>query len=99
MDKFDGLSDVDVEERECEHEHKPKTMSPLSDNNALHLHVTDSRKKGTSTTVKTNVLGNLLFEVWLWFQFGIIIFVFICAMAKRGPKGMLVETERKRPIT
>jgi hypothetical protein len=91
IEKFDGLSDVD-------NEPKPDATSPsLPDHNALQLHVTStpSRKE---TPMKTNVLSNLLLEVWLWFQFAIIIFVFIYAMAKRGPKAMLADSERKRPI-
>ena len=83
VEKFDGFSDVD--------ESKSNPTSPsLPDNNASLV------RKETST--KKNVLGNLLFEVWLWFQFAIIIFVFIYAMAKRGPKVVLVEAERKKPI-
>ena len=91
IEKFDGLSGVD-------NELKPDgTSLPLPDHNALQLHVTSSPSR-KETPMKTNVLSNFLFEVWLWFHFAIIIFVFICAMAKRGPKVMLADSERKRPI-
>jgi hypothetical protein len=82
IEKFDGFSDANVSES--------KTTSPssVSDNKkVLRCDITRSARKETST--KKNVLGNLLFEVWLWLQFGIIMFVFIYAMAKRGPKSVL----------
>ena len=88
--KFDGLPEDDVDNR------KPDGTSPsLPDSNNVHATSPSTRKE---TLRKTNVLGNLLFQVWLWFQFTIIIVVFIYAMAKRGPKVMLMDSERKRPI-
>lgn len=38
---------------------------------------------------------NVIFELWLWLQFCIIILVFLWAMAKRGPKSVLEEAERR----
>ena len=35
-------------------------------------------------------------EIWLWLQFSLIILVFVWAMARRGPRTVLKETERKR---
>ena len=35
-------------------------------------------------------------EVWLWLQFALIILVFVWAMARRGPRNVLKEAERKR---
>ena len=35
-------------------------------------------------------------EVWLWLQFAMIILVFLWAMAKRGPKAVIEDAERKR---
>ena len=90
IQKFDGLSEVDKQPQS-------NTTSPrdtLPDDNALQLHVASPSKKET----KKHVLGGLLFEIWLWLQFAIIIFVFICAMAKRGPKVMLVDAERKKAV-
>ena len=96
IDKFDGLSsDAD----------KPKSNATIPSpslpdhNNALQLQISNSppRKEGSVVT-KKNAFGNILFEVWLWFQFAIIIFVFIYAMAKRGPKLVLVDAERKKPM-
>ncbi|KAJ7693911.1 hypothetical protein B0H17DRAFT_482561 [Mycena rosella] len=37
-------------------------------------------------------------EIWLWLQFGIIILVFLWAMAKRGPKSVLGEAERRAVV-
>ena len=38
----------------------------------------------------------LVLEVWLWLQFVLIIMVFVCAVARRGPRNVLKETDRKR---
>jgi len=35
-------------------------------------------------------------EIWLWLQFVLIILVFVWAMARRGPRNVLKEAERKR---
>ncbi|KAI0036029.1 hypothetical protein K488DRAFT_82469 [Vararia minispora EC-137] len=35
-------------------------------------------------------------ELWLWIQFTIIVLVFVYAMAKRGPKSILKDADRKR---
>ena len=35
-------------------------------------------------------------EVWLWLQFAIVVVVFLWAMAKRGPKNVIEEAERRR---
>ena len=40
-----------------------------------------------------------LLELWLWLQFAIIILVFLWAMAKRGPRTLLNDAERKRRAT
>ena len=44
---------------------------------------------------RTGFVGFVL-EIWLWLQFVLIIMVFIWAMARRGPRKVLKETERKR---
>ncbi|KAI0053607.1 hypothetical protein FA95DRAFT_1552100 [Auriscalpium vulgare] len=40
-------------------------------------------------------LAALMLEVWLWMQFAIIILVFIWAMAKRGPRSIVTQAQRK----
>ena len=37
-------------------------------------------------------------EIWLWLQFAMIILVFLWAMAKRGPKAVIEDAERKRHV-
>ena len=49
-----------------------------------------------NTGDNANSLGKLIFELWLWLQFCILILVFVCAMAKRGPKSVFDEAERRR---
>lgn len=41
-------------------------------------------------------LVEFVLELWLWLQFILIILVFIFAVARRGPRDVLKETERKR---
>ncbi|THH16934.1 hypothetical protein EW146_g3789 [Bondarzewia mesenterica] len=41
-------------------------------------------------------LAALMLQLWLWLQFGIIVMVFLWAMAKRGPKSVLEEADRRR---
>jgi hypothetical protein len=52
---------------------------------------------GTKESKKdyTGFVGFVL-EIWLWLQFVLIILVFVWAMAKRGPRNVLGEVERKR---
>ncbi|KAG6856782.1 hypothetical protein H0H87_000750 [Tephrocybe sp. NHM501043] len=40
--------------------------------------------------------GAVMLELWLWLQFAIIILVFLWAMAKRGPKSILGDTDGHR---
>ncbi|KAK7049732.1 hypothetical protein VNI00_005763 [Paramarasmius palmivorus] len=43
---------------------------------------------------KAASFGDIVLEVWLWLQFAVIILVFLWAMAKKGPKGVLQERQR-----
>ncbi|KAJ7498541.1 hypothetical protein FB451DRAFT_1072255 [Mycena latifolia] len=47
---------------------------------------------------KKQAIVAFVLEMWLWLQFAIIIVVFLWAMAKRGPKSVLVEAERRAVI-
>lgn len=38
--------------------------------------------------------NSFLFQVWLWIQFVVVVLFFIFAMAKRGPRSVLVSDER-----
>ncbi|OCH90963.1 hypothetical protein OBBRIDRAFT_558995 [Obba rivulosa] len=40
-------------------------------------------------------LVGVMVELWLWLQFAVVILVFLWAMAKRGPKSVLREAERR----
>ncbi|KAG1752415.1 uncharacterized protein EDB91DRAFT_1343481 [Suillus paluster] len=37
-----------------------------------------------------------ILELWLWLQFAVVIVVFLWAMAKRGPKSVLEEAQRRK---
>ena len=60
-----------------------ETEEPTSDDTKLE----EKRRQG--------FVGFVL-EIWLWLQFVLIIVVFVWAMARRGPRNVLKEPERKR---
>lgn len=39
---------------------------------------------------------SFVLELWLWLQFAIVVLVFLWAMAKRGPKSVLEEAQRRK---
>ncbi|KAK7062086.1 hypothetical protein R3P38DRAFT_687189 [Favolaschia claudopus] len=47
---------------------------------------------------KKAMIVRFILEVWLWLQFGIIILVFLWAMAKRGPKSVLGEADKRAVV-
>ena len=49
--------------------------------------------------VKSQRVSKLVLELWLWLQFGIIILVFLYMVAKRGPRNVLRDAEKKRRAT
>jgi hypothetical protein len=40
----------------------------------------------------------LLFELWIWLQFCMVILVFLWAIAKRGPKNVVKDADRRRAV-
>jgi hypothetical protein len=50
----------------------------------------------TEEKIRKKAAVAFVLEVWLWLQFAIIVLVFVWAVAKRGPKILLEDTERKR---
>ena len=57
-------------------------------------HPTEVDAKGSEK--QRTKLNEFVLEVWVWLQFVLIILVFIWAVARRGPRNVLKETERKR---
>lgn len=49
----------------------------------------------TKVAEKPKRFTGLLIELWMWLQFAIIILVFLCAMAKKGPKSVIGNAERR----
>ncbi|KAJ6616245.1 hypothetical protein B0H10DRAFT_2219643 [Mycena sp. CBHHK59/15] len=47
---------------------------------------------------KKQTVMAIMLEVWLWLQFAIIILVFLWAMAKRGPKSVLGEADKRAVV-
>ncbi|KAF6761920.1 hypothetical protein DFP72DRAFT_1061215 [Ephemerocybe angulata] len=59
---------------------------------AANAHLSEN---GVAKTGGPGKWGSVLLEAWLWLQFAVIIFVFLCAMAKRGPKAVLADAEHR----
>ncbi|PBL02917.1 hypothetical protein ARMGADRAFT_277421 [Armillaria gallica] len=49
----------------------------------------------TKVAKKPKGFTGLLIELWMWLQFAVIILVFLCAMAKKGPKSVIGGAERR----
>ncbi|KAI0315971.1 hypothetical protein OF83DRAFT_1173316 [Amylostereum chailletii] len=45
---------------------------------------------------KSGRVTALMLEIWLWLQFAVIIFIFLWAMARRGPKSILQDADKRR---
>lgn len=67
----------------------------LHDSQHRRRHPSDSNRR-SSASLKKPVLENVLMEVWLWLQFAIIVFVFVCSMARRGPASV-IKNQNKTP--
>ncbi|KAK0461771.1 uncharacterized protein EV420DRAFT_127453 [Desarmillaria tabescens] len=65
-----------------------ETSPPEQDRMELHV------DKAT-VTEKSKGFTGILIEVWMWLQFAIIILVFLFAMAKKGPKTIIGDAERR----
>lgn len=68
--------------------------TPAVSDKDLHASISLS-EKGEQEKQNGRVTAFIL-ELWLWLQFAMIILVFLWAMAKRGPKTILDEAERRR---
>jgi len=68
------------------------TKSPRQRGSAENAH---SEGSVLATKPTGSRWGSVLLELWLWLQFAIIVFVFLCAMAKKGPKAVLADAEQK----
>ena len=51
---------------------------------------------GVLATEPQGRVTRLILELWLWLQFAVVILVFLYAMARRGPKSVLEEADRRR---
>ncbi|CAK5263121.1 unnamed protein product [Mycena citricolor] len=69
-------------------------MSPVSDAGDLSDKTIVLQPGGRKHTMVA-----ILLEVWLWLQFAIIILVFLWAMARRGPKSVLAEADRRAVVS
>jgi hypothetical protein len=58
-----------------------------------------STRSQASEVSKSMTVGGIMLEVWMWLQFVIIMVVFMWAMARKGPKSVLRDAERKRTLS
>lgn len=64
--------------------------APLEPENQMEVYADNTKVAG-----KPKGFTGLLIELWMWLQFAIIILVFLCAMAKKGPKSVIGNAERR----
>ena len=57
----------------------------------------ENRVVVTPNTRQQGFVGFVL-EIWLWLQFVIVVLVFLWAMARRGPKNVLKDAERRKSV-
>lgn len=55
--------------------------------------------RSQNNEVTKSRFGALMVELWMWLQFIIIMLVFLWAMARKGPKSVLMDAERKRTLS
>ena len=58
-----------------------------------------SPARSHTSEISKSTVGGIMLEVWMWLQFAIIILVFLWAMARKGPKSVLRDAERKRTMS
>ncbi|KAJ7043502.1 hypothetical protein C8F04DRAFT_1028362 [Mycena alexandri] len=70
-------------------------MSEAEDNTVV---LDDGANQTQAREQEQSKMVRFVLEVWMWLQFGIIIVVFLWAMARRGPKSVLGEGERRAVV-
>jgi hypothetical protein len=75
--------------------HRKGVLSPKVPADVVSSSKRGAMKPGDSSKKAGGGWGSVLLELWLWLQFAVIIFVFLCAMAKRGPKAVLADAENR----
>jgi len=58
-----------------------------------------SSARSHTSEISKSTVGGIMLEVWMWLQFAIIMLVFLWAMARKGPKSVLRDAERKRSMS
>jgi hypothetical protein len=72
----------------------PSPQSEAEEEGTVVLGHNDNESAGQ----QRRAIAKFVLELWLWLQFGIIILVFLWAMAKRGPKSVLAEADRRAVV-
>jgi hypothetical protein len=73
-------------------------QSPSPQSEAEEGTVVLGHNDAESAGQQRRAIAKFVLELWLWLQFGIIILVFLWAMAKRGPKSVLAEADRRAVV-
>lgn len=58
--------------------------------------INETNAVGSDAKKKRDGFVGFVLEVWLWLQFAIVVCVFLWAMARRGPKSLLEDAERRK---
>ncbi|KAJ7180548.1 hypothetical protein C8R46DRAFT_940376, partial [Mycena filopes] len=90
MESFAGPAHARIEDSALPSPSATSMVSEVEDNTVV-LDAQDGEGQQTQAQTKQAALVRFVLELWMWLQFGIIIVVFLWAMAKRGPKSVLGE--------
>lgn len=59
---------------------------------------TDTDKQLSVAKAERHAVSKFILLLWLWLQFVVIVIVFLFAMARRGPKAILSDAERRSAV-
>ncbi|KAJ7213720.1 hypothetical protein B0H12DRAFT_1155741 [Mycena haematopus] len=74
------------------------SVSPTEDGDENTVVLNGNTGGAEAVKMKKTMIVKFVLEVWLWLQFAIIIGVFLWAMAKRGPKSVMKEADRRAVV-
>jgi hypothetical protein len=97
---FDSVVDTFTRPRSIDGEWEQEPAAADDGDNSrkpVNLKVQQARERVESQSGAS--VGRVILELWLWLQFVIIVLVFLWAMAKRGPKSVLGEANKRRVIS
>ncbi|KAJ7760452.1 hypothetical protein B0H16DRAFT_1532342 [Mycena metata] len=78
--------------------HSPSATSVMSEAEDNTVVLDDGANQTQEREQEQSKMVRFVLEVWMWLQFAIIIVVFLWAMARRGPKSVLGEGDKRAVV-